>query len=117
MRRNYQNLSVYQKALALAIETCNLSSDIQSLRLKEQMIGSSTSIPSNIAEGAERESNKFFYNFLNYASSSCAELFTQLTIISTIQQELKTRIDRLLELLDEVHRMIRGLMKKVKEGF
>ncbi|KAB2818235.1 four helix bundle protein [Phaeocystidibacter marisrubri] len=70
------------------METCRLSSLIESSRQKEQIIGSYASIPSNISEGAERESNTSFLIFLTYSSSSCAELHTQLTFISKIHPEL-----------------------------
>ncbi len=41
---------------------------------------SSLSIPSNIAEGSERDSTKDFISFLRYSKGSCGELRTQLYV-------------------------------------
>lgn len=76
-------------------------------------MGSTISIPSNIAEGAERETEKQFKTFLNYASASCAEEITQLRILLEIQPELAQDANALITQAEEVHRMVRGLMKKL----
>lgn len=114
MRRNYKNLQVYQKALTLSIDTCVMGKSITLNRLKDQIIGSAISIPSNIAEGSERDSDKFFYNFLNISASSCAELKTQLEILQNVQPELQSISLKLIDDTDIIHRMIRSLMKKVR---
>ena len=54
--------------------------DSKDFALKDQMNRSAISIPSNIAEGSERDSNPDFIRFLRYAKSSAAELRTQLYI-------------------------------------
>lgn len=113
MRRNYRNLRVYSKAVDLSIRVCRLSKLVSSKRFQEQLISSAISIPSNIAEGAERDSDKYFRNFLNNASGSCAELHTQLSILAQIESELHQESFELMDTTDEVHRMIRGLMKKL----
>jgi four helix bundle protein len=60
--------------------------DIRPYRLAEQIISSSISIPSNIAEGSERGSAKDFIRFLEYSSGSASELITQLTIMEQAQK-------------------------------
>ena len=48
--------------------------------MKDQMLRSSISIPSNIAEGSERKSSPDFQRFVNIAQGSAAELRTQIYI-------------------------------------
>lgn len=81
MSHNYQNLQVYQRSMVIAVKIMSVIDDVRPYRLAEQIISSSISISSNIAEGSERGSDKEFVKFLGYSSGSAAELSTQLTII------------------------------------
>jgi four helix bundle protein len=84
--------------------------DIRPYRLAEQMISSSISIPSNIAEGSERGSAKDFIRFLEYASGSASELITQLTIMEQAQKKVDLDLPALINELKEINNMIRGLI-------
>ena len=68
------------------------------------------SIPSNIAEGKGRRSDKEFCNFLSIASGSCMELETQLLIC--VRQELLSENDikKALSISNEVSRMLSALI-------
>ena len=57
-----------------------ITSDIRDYGFRDQITRSGLSIPSNIAEGEERESNKEKVRFLNYSQGSAAELITQIFI-------------------------------------
>ena len=48
--------------------------------MQDQIQRAALSIPSNVAEGYERDSNKEFVRFLNISKGSCGELHTQLYI-------------------------------------
>ena len=54
--------------------------DLKDFGFKDQITRSGLSIPSNIAEGFGRDTDKDKRNFLNYAKGSCAELRTQIYI-------------------------------------
>lgn len=83
MGTGYRNLMVWQKAKALAVRFY-LVSDIGPLSrdfgLRDQMRRAAVSVPSNIAEGDERDSDKDAVRFLFIAKGSLAELRTQLEI-------------------------------------
>ena len=69
------------------------------------------SIPSNIAEGAGRNSKKEFKQFLYISLGSISELETQL-IISSKLNYLKDK--SLLDELNEIRKMLFGLIKSIK---
>ena len=55
-------------------------SDLRDFGFRDQITRAGLSVPSNIAEGYERDSNKEVANFLNYAKGSAGELRTQIYI-------------------------------------
>ena len=78
-----------------------------------QIQRASVSIPSNIAEGHDRNSDKEFSQFLCISRGSLAELETQIIIaenLGYIKQEQKTHI---LNKCYEIGKMINGLLKKL----
>lgn len=79
----YKKLDVWKKSIELAVEiyayTKNFPSE-EKFGLTSQIRRSVISIPSNIAEGAGRKSNKEFCQFLNIVYGSSCELDTQLLI-------------------------------------
>jgi len=75
------------------------------------MTRAAVSIPSNIAEGYERGSNKEFRRFLNIASGSAAELRTQLYIAYSIELINKETKDQLIEETRGIGAMLRALSK------
>lgn len=79
--------------------------------LSDQLRRASVSIPSNIAEGAARQSNKEFLQFLYIALGSCAEVETQLVIARNLNFG---DTQNLVEKNDRIKRMILGLIKKRK---
>jgi four helix bundle protein len=79
-----------------------------------QIRRSAISIPSNISEGAGRTSKKEFIQFLSIAQGSTSELETQL-IISNNLGFLKNDDMFLLEELDQISRMIIGLIRTLKK--
>ena len=114
MRNNFENLAVYHRSLDVAVKIMKVIDDVRPYRLAEQIISSSISISSNIAEGSERGSTKDFIRFLEYASGSCSELGTQLTIINKAEKQLNLDLPTLIIELKEINSMIRGLIKSLQ---
>ncbi|QJW91491.1 four helix bundle protein [Spirosoma taeanense] len=74
----FEDLLVWQKGLAQAIDLYKLLADWNDYGLRDQMRRSAVSVPSNIAEGFERHTNKEFIRFLRIAKGSNGELRTQI---------------------------------------
>ena len=114
---NYQNLTVWQRAMDLAEEVYRLSKKLPKMEifsLSEQMRRAAVSIPSNIAEGNGRQTAKEFQQFLWVAKGSAAELETQLLLCERIGYLARTDTDRAMGLLTEISKMTTALMKTPK---
>ena len=84
----YKELKVWQKAIDLAVEVYRITEKLpkdERFGLIGQMNRSAVSIPSNIAEGAGRNTDKGFNNFLGVALGSSFELDTQLVISNKLE--------------------------------
>ena len=84
---NFQKLRVWQVAKELAVKTYKLTSNptfSKDYELKDQLQRSAVSIPSNIAEGDDLETDKQSIRHFYIAKGSAAELLTQLIISQEI---------------------------------
>lgn len=116
MKHNFKELLVWKKSIDLVKSVYLLTSTLPSeekFGLISQMNRSSVSIPSNIAEGSGRTSNKEFLFFLNIAISSSYELETQLIISN---QLFLIDVDNILSQISEVQKMILGLKKNLENN-
>ena len=77
--------------------------------LSDQMRRCAVSIPSNIAEGQQRNGDAEFARFIKYAQGSRAELETQLQICVAIGYLTQTDIAELMSLLEEINKMLSSL--------
>ena len=77
---SFEDLIVWKEAMNLCYEVYDSLISSKDFGLRDQIQRSSVSIPSNIAEGFERETDKEFIRFLYIAKGSCGELRTQLYI-------------------------------------
>ena len=80
--------------------------------LASQIRRAAVSIPSNIAEGCGRGTNKELYHFLNVASGSLAEVETQLFIAKSLGYiDDLNAIDKQME---TVQKLLAGFKKHIK---
>ena len=87
---------------------------MQGFGFKDQIIRSALSVPSNIAEGYERDSVNEYARFLKIAKGSCGELRTQLYIAREIGLlEERAARDFVAEAI-EISKMIHGLIKRLQ---
>jgi four helix bundle protein len=82
--------------------------DCRDYSLKDQMMRAAVSIPSNIAEGSERNSKADYKRFLSMASGSAAELRTQLYIASEIGTIDAGRADKFIRETRSISKMLQA---------
>ena len=112
----YRDLKVWQAAMRLAIEVYHLSAQLpkhETYGLTSQIQRSAVSVPSNIAEGHGRNSNKEFHHFLGVALGSLAELETQLILAQQVGYLTEELINPVLQISDEIGKMLKGLQKSL----
>jgi len=105
---NLKELKIWNKAIDLTVDvykaTSNFPAD-EKFGLTSQLRRAAVSIPSNIAEGAGRNSKKEFGNFLGIANGSSYELQTQLIISNKLSLLEGDLLEGLLKQIDELQKM------------
>lgn len=81
--------------------------------LSDQMRRSVVSIPSNIAEGYERNTTREYLRFLSIAQGSRAELETQLEICVRLAYLSVEQVNLALSLCNEVGKMLGAMIRKL----
>ena len=114
----FEDLEVWKRGCQLAVDVCVDTHEMKNFGLKDQMQRSAISIPSNIAEGAERDSEGDFIRFLRISKGSCGELRTQLYISERVQKALKQEPlshsrERIKE-TREISAMLQGLIRSIE---
>lgn len=95
----------------MAVSIQQLFQNSQNYAMRDQILRSSISVPSNIAEGCERGSAKDMIRFLHIAKGSCAEVRTQLYL--SVKMGFITN-DEASALLDEAKKISAQLQNLIK---
>ena len=112
MARTYRELLVWQRAMNLVelVYTASGRWPREELYgLTSQIRRASVSVPSNIAEGQGRNSNKEFINHLSIARGSLLELETQVLIAERLRYVDAEATRTILAASAEVGRLLSGL--------
>jgi four helix bundle protein len=107
--QSFEDLEVWQRGCRLAVDVFKTYSACHNFTMQDQVQRAALSIPSNVAEGYERNSNKEFIRFLNIAKGSGGELRTQLYISRKLDFVSKSDFDRLVKESKEISAMLHGL--------
>lgn len=113
----FRNLQVWQKAVSLAEMVYQETKDFpaeEKFGLTSQIRRSSVSIPSNIAEGAGRNTKKEFRNFLGHANGSAYELETQLIIARNLKYLNEKGFEEMEARCKEIQKMLYALRNKLE---
>ncbi len=113
---HFEDLEVWKRSSRLAVSVLELLEPVKLYALKDQMARSCISVPSNIAEGAERESDREFRRFLAIAKGSAGELRTQLYIGQRAGLFSMEAVMPLIQEAREISSMIEGLRKRLGGG-
>lgn len=111
----YKNLTVWQKSMLLAKEIYTVTASYPQSEvygLVSQMRRCVVSIPSNIAEGYGRGSNRDLVHFLYISLGSSNELETQLLLSQEFGYISDAKADVLITLNGEVNKMLSSLIYK-----
>lgn len=94
-----------RKFCSLIYDTTSEFPDSEKFGITNQLRRASVSIPSNIAEGSSRNSNKDFSRFLQIAIGSAYEIETQLLIAYDLQFLTQKELEPIISELSEIIRM------------
>ena len=115
--KTHKDLDVWKKSVSLVTSIYEVTKAFP----KDEMYGitnqirrSAVSIPSNIAEGSARQGDKEFAHFLYISLGSLSELETQLIIANNLKYLTITDYELTIEQLEEIRKMLLGLIKYVK---
>jgi four helix bundle protein len=110
---NHKELDVWKESIELTKKIYNITKNFpkeELYGLTSQIRRASVSIPSNIAEGSARNSDKEFIQFLYVSLGSLSELETQLII----SKEIEYNKYLFEEEIEKIKKMILGLIKYLK---
>ena len=110
---SYKDLVVWQKAMETVLRIYEITERFpggEKFGIVSQMRRAAVSIPSNIAEGQTRLSNKEFIRFLLVSRGSCAELETQVLICVGLKYITREESEQILGELDKIGKMISKLI-------
>lgn len=115
--RKFQDLQIWHRSHALTLEIYQATKSFpkeEVYGLTSQMQRSSSSIPTNIAEGCGRNSNPDFARFLTIAMGSSAELEYQLILSRDLDYISLADFNTLFDDLTEIRKMINNFLKAVR---
>ena len=111
---SFEDLDVWRRSCELSVQICRAFQRCSDFGFKDQITRSAISVPSNIAEGSERNSHKEFIQFLGYARGSAGELRTQLIIAGRLGYINETQSKEWISEIREISAMIYGLVKSLE---
>lgn len=116
---NFKELNSWKEAKDFSVLVYKLTSKFPSSEIygiSSQIKRAVVSIPSNIAEGAGRNTNKDFSRFIAIALGSAFELETQLLIAHELEYITKKEIEDLLLKLNKIQKMLVNFQKHLNNS-
>ncbi|MGB3006981.1 MAG: four helix bundle protein [Chitinophagaceae bacterium] len=117
--RNFKEIKVWQKGFQIAVNSFKITESFpqqEKFGLSLQINRAGVSIPSNIAEGSSRTSDKDYNRFIEISLGSSFELETQLLIAKEVKYGNESLINSTLELLAEEEKMLTAFSSTLTKG-
>ena len=114
--RDYQELNVWQKSHGFVLKVYNATSSFpreETYSLVNQLRRASISIPSNIAEGCGRNSNKELKRFMSIAMGSATEVGYQLLLSKDLGYLSVDVYNVLNDEVDGIQKMLASYIRKI----
>lgn len=109
MGASFEDLEVWKKSCRLTVMLYEVLKDCKDYGLKDPMLRAAVSIPSNLAEGSERNSIPEFKRFINIAKGSAAELRTQVYIAREVKILSEKNTSEFIQELKSISKMLQAL--------
>lgn len=110
----FEKLDVWKRSCGLCIAIYKTLDGSKHFGFKDQITRSALSVPSNIAEGYERDSSNEYARFLKIAKGSCGELRTQLYIGKEAKLLDASFADVHIKEAREISKMLHSLIRRIK---
>lgn len=107
----FEDLEVWKEAMQLTTKIYEVFKNCKDFSFRDQIQRASVSVPSNISEGFERQTNKEFIRFLYIAKGSCGELRTQLYLAVTFDYIEEDIGKQLIETAEKISAMLYKLIE------
>jgi len=114
--RNFKELKIWERSYQLTLVGYKILSEVsndEKFGITAQLKRALISIPSNIAEGASRSTDKDFLRFLDIALGSAFEAETQFMLLKDLKL-VKSDISSLLLEINEIQKMISSFIRNLK---
>ena len=114
---NIEEMDIWKRSIDLVVKTYFLTNtypNSEKFGLVSQMRRAAVSIPSNLAEGAARNTNKDYVRFLYISLGSISELYTQFVISQRLSFINQHDFEVIAEVIANVKKMFIGLIKYLK---
>ena len=114
--KNFKQLRIWQKGFDIAVKSFKLTTlfpNEQRFGITSQVTSAAVSIPSNIAEGSSRSSEKDYNRFLEISLGSTYELETQLLISQAASFGNINLSNEILSDIIEEQKMLIGFINKL----
>lgn len=116
---NYKNLKIWQEAMELAVDVYQLTKSFpkeETYGLTSQLRRADISIPSNVAEGACRNNDREFKQFLGIANGSTGEVDTQLHMAFRLEYITEDTYNKYQERIERIQKMNYNLQTRLLEA-
>ena len=113
---DFKKLGVWQKARELAVNTiqaCDEMAGATASIVRNQLVRAVMSVPSNIAEGSAKKSDREFARFLRISLGSATEAENHLIIATDLHLLDETTFEKLNKQVEDVRKMLTGLEKRL----